>query len=180
MIGSRLTHQALSFLTGITVAVFMVMALVTMPRLEVLGGSPFFDARFSGYDKADVKALVGQLGQPGADFHRTIQHPIDSAFSALFFVTASGWLIVLSRRLPLPRFISLLPIAIALVGLLADRMENAAILNLLTMGTEKIDDEPVMTASISTMVKFACSLAVLAIVGIEALVVVMRRRDVSH
>ncbi|MGC4002189.1 MAG: hypothetical protein QM811_03185 [Pirellulales bacterium] len=47
----------LVFLTGATAAVFLVMALVTTPRLTQIVGMPLFGGRLEGYDTAALAVV---------------------------------------------------------------------------------------------------------------------------
>jgi hypothetical protein len=162
-------RHLLVFLTSITVAVFLVMTLVTMPRLEALGGSTFFDARLFGYDKTETKEIVGNLGAAGAEFYRYVQLPIDSAFAALFFITVSSWLVILAHMRRLLRFAAAFFIFIALVGMLADYLENTSVLEMIEIGSDRIDDELVMTGSFATVTKLICDIAVLATISVQGI-----------
>lgn len=159
MVESLWFRSSLYLVTGLTVAVWFSMLLVTMPHLEALtGGQKVFDMRPLGYTFEEARAILAGLGEAGRQYYRETQQGLDSVFPALVFMTVSGWQIVLARKLALsgirmPVWSVALLIAVNLAGAIADYSENGAVRQMLLVGPDALTADMVGRADPMTLAK---------------------------
>ena len=146
-------------LTAAAVAIYVVMAGVTLPHLASLaGGQPMFDLRLLGYDFAATQELLTRLGVDGAAYYENVQHRLDSAFPVLACLSLLYWLIAAGRRwqghgLPLGSAVLAAILATAVIGNAADLAENAAVSVMLAAGAKAVTPTMVHLASTFTLAK---------------------------
>lgn len=138
-------------LCGATLAVYLVMALWSLPTVSAgAGGLAPFDMRPGGYSEAEARSFLAALTPSASSFYRDVQHKLDLAYPALAALTL---FFAISALLPSSwgnwRFLAAAP---AIFVAIFDYLENHAVDALLLAGP---DATPAMIASASqwTMLK---------------------------
>ncbi|RRD57887.1 hypothetical protein EII20_05265 [Comamonadaceae bacterium OH2545_COT-014] len=154
----------LALLFVLTTAVYLLMLLVTVPRLRALaGGLPIVDM-LPWYEPAYIAELMARLGAQGRHDYLYRQMPLDMVYPGLFALTYAGLIAFWARALPWPQ----LRLAAALPPLAAlfDYLENAAMITLLgaypAMPGWAMQASPLFSAAKTALV----SLSLLACLGL--------------
>jgi hypothetical protein len=174
-------------LTAAAVAIYLVMAGVTLPHLaSLVGGEPMFDLRLLGYDFGTTQEILTRLGVDGAAYYENVQHRLDSAFPVLACLSLLYWLIASGRRwqgygLPLGSAVLAAILATAVIGNAADLAENAAVSAMLAAGPKVVTPAMVHTASTFTLAKgffstIAYAALIVLVVGPSVAGVLKRKR----
>lgn len=167
-------------LCGATLAVYLVMALWSLPIVSAgAGGLAPFDMRLGGYSEAEARTFLAALTPETSAFYRDVQHKLDLAYPALAALTL---FFAIAALLPAMwgtwRFVIAAP---AVFVAIFDYLENHAVARLLLAGP---DATPMMIAdasqwtvlkSLSTTVVASALLALLVWRGALALRQRMRR-----
>ncbi|MCB9994336.1 MAG: hypothetical protein H6873_11850 [Hyphomicrobiaceae bacterium] len=139
-------------LAGLTLALYLVMVLWSLPHLQALaGGQVVFDLRPAGYTYEQSVAIVTALGRDGADFYLGTQQFLDTIYPALMSLT-----LFVAIALLLPESINigrLIVPWIAFAGAAFDYSENAAVREMLITGPQAIDPAIAAFASQSSILK---------------------------
>ena len=149
-------------LLALTLAMFAFINLWSMPIIrDAAGGLEPFDLRPLGYTTKEAREFLAALLEPGLEHYLGTQRRLDQVFPALLAVTLSWtcW------RLYGAKYAIILS-GLALLGGFFDYQENIAVLDLLKLGADRIDEEVVSIASLFTILKFPPTLiVVVAILG---------------
>ena len=147
---------------GLTLAMFAVINLWSMPIIrDAAGGLAPFDLRPLGYTTKEAREFLAALLEPGLEQYLGTQRRLDQIFPALLAVMLSWtcW------RLFGVKY-ALIFNGLAVLGAFFDYQENIAVLDLLKLGADGIDEEVVSIASLFTILKFPPTLiVVLAIIA---------------
>ena len=156
-------------LFAVTMAIYALMVLWTLPGIAADAGSPAFDMRPAGYSHAEAQAFLGGLTDSGRSIYEGPQRVLDLAYPALLALVLS-WSAFWATHDRAPA-IGLAICALALLGMCADYAENAAVARMLTAGADGISEAQVGWAARFTLVKSgATTLAMVAL-----LLMVVRR-----
>lgn len=124
--------RGILFLFIITTTVYLIMLLVTIPKLMTFSnGEPIMDMMPGGYAAPYVADLLQSLGDEGRSYYLTKQLPLDFAYPGLFAITYSLIFIYFLRQINRHdtwwRLIALLPV----IAGLADYLENISIISMI-------------------------------------------------
>lgn len=158
----------ISFLTA--AAIYAVMAFWSVPILTAeADGLMMLDMRPLGYSPEEARAFLAALSDEGRVFYLTVQQRLDLVYPAVLatsFVSAFFWALSGQMRWGLS--------AVAVLGALADCLENFRVVGLLR--ADAVSDQMVEAASLATVLKSgAVSLCFVALV-VLALRAILRRR----
>jgi len=130
-----------------SLVVYLAMVFWTVPHLAALAdGQIMLDMRPFGYGHAEVQAYLEALGDTGRNFYLTVQHRLDLAYPALLGASFVTGFVILWRGA-----LRWTLIAAALLGAVADYIENAHVAALLR--ADDISEAAVQTASFWTQIK---------------------------
>ncbi|MCB1369192.1 MAG: hypothetical protein KDK00_15600, partial [Rhodobacteraceae bacterium] len=134
-------------LVAATLLLYGVMVLWSLPQVAAAaGGQVAFDMRPGGYTFAEAMAFLAALSEEGQAFYLGTQHRLDSAYPAMLaMVLALGGygLAGPDRRRWLARAIA----AAAIIGAVADYLENQAVVAMLEAGPAGLTADMVTAAS---------------------------------
>ncbi|VAW16875.1 hypothetical protein MNBD_ALPHA12-583 [hydrothermal vent metagenome] len=147
----------------LTLVNYLAMLLWSGPTLgSITGGLAIFDLRVTGYDLGEAKALLSALGNDGISFYLNVQQKLDLSFPALLALTIMLAIILLApARFGRWRYLLAL---VAIVGMVFDYMENAAVRLLLLAGPDNINQQIVAMASARSINKWTFTVIAIAIV----------------
>jgi hypothetical protein len=156
-------------LVAATVAVGLAMTFWTLPRIsDAAGGAAPFDLRPFGYSGDEARAFLSALTPEGRALYLGPQRMLDLFYpAALSALLALGlWRITRDR----PRAVRRGLVAVALLGGLADHLENALVAGLLHIDPAAVTDGAVAWASTATVAKsMLTAAAALALLGLAGL-----------
>lgn len=159
---SRVPLSLLWCVVAVTLAVYLVMVLWSLPRIaDWAGGLAPFDMRPLGYSPEEARAFLAALPEEGRAFYLNVQHRLDLAYPGLLALS----LVLAFRRLA-PGALGLALGIVAVTGAGFDYAENAAVTRLL--GADPTD-AALVSASRLTLAKSVC--ATLALSGLLILLV---------
>lgn len=140
-----------------TMTVYLVMLLVTIPRVEEFApDTALFDLSPAGYSFAEAVLLLDSLGPEGRDAYLFPQLALDFVYPGLFAVCYSLMLTwVFAKRFPSGSRIFYLAILPVFAGLF-DYVENLLIIRMI-MKFPDISEGSAAAASIATVLKSAFS-----------------------
>ncbi len=158
---------------AVMLGVYLVMVLWSLPLIAMdAGGLPAFDMRPTGYSYDEAQAFLAALSPDGRAFYLDVQQWLDTAYPALLGVTLVMAFGVLFRGV-----LRWAAIVFALAGAVFDYLENAAVAEMLRVGSEGVTPDMVATASRWTLLKSgAVTLAMLMLVAALAMLVWRRVR----
>lgn len=141
----------------ITMAVYLLMLLVTIPRVQSYApDATLFDLSPTGYTHSQALTLLEALGQAGRDAYLFPQLTLDFVYPGLFAICFSLMLVwVYSKRVQPQSNLWYLAMLPALGGLF-DYAENILIIRMLSSFPD-VTDGVVFTASAFTVLKSAFS-----------------------
>lgn len=160
------------FVFSLVLALLCVGAFwVMVPQLVI---EPWhFDLRAWGYDLADTRAYLAHLeGSAKLTAYLTIYRWIDFVFPVAVFGVLASTMWVVWRRATWA--IALLGVLMALGYLVADYVENAAVLEMLLAGSVDVTLDQVITASSATQGKWVAIFASLGLIGLGLVVGLFR------
>ncbi|MGH1331321.1 MAG: hypothetical protein ACRBBK_10600 [Paracoccaceae bacterium] len=166
---ARLRIRAYWALFSAMLGVYLTMILWSLPRIARDAGAPVFDLRSSRYDYEDARSFLSNLSDEGRDFYLNVQQSLDMIYPALFGIIVAWSLLWAGKGFP--RWILRIAVAFALVSMVADYAENAAVRGMLLAGAEGIDPAQVASASARTMLKFSTA----TVAGIGLILLLARR-----
>lgn len=154
-------------LFAVTMAVYLSMLGLTLPRLQTLaGGLAVPDVMAGGYSRAYLAQWMSRLGEAGRHFYLWRQLPLDMLYPALFSATYSTLLAFLLRQTGRAAGCWKALLALPLAAGVLDYLENALLIALLRQYAGPSADLPAAqaaAASALTVGKSACgSLTLLA------------------
>ncbi len=131
---------------AITMGIYATMLFWSLPIItNYSSGLLPFDLRPNGYDFNEAKALLLALSNEGIDFYQNIQLKLDTIYPALMAIS-----LILAYRLLAPaklgRWRALL-YPFAIFAAIFDYFENYSINKMLTLGSDKITPELVLSAN---------------------------------
>lgn len=144
-----MSRWAYLLLTALTLAVYFVMVLWTLPTIAVAAdGALPFDLRPWGYTPEEAAAFLNTLSEAGRSLYSDVQLRLDTVYPPLLAV----WICASAARL-FPRAVVWAIGLVAVGGMAADLAENAAVAQLL----EGFDADTAQRAARWTMVKSAAT-----------------------
>lgn len=141
-------------LVAVTLGFYLAILTWSLPfiRQEAGGLSPF-DISPAGYSYEQARAFLSALSPEGLARYRGAQSHLDAIYPALLFAVFAIGMWHLSEGLW--KIVPIALIAVAVIGMFADTMENSAVRALLDAGPEAITPEMVAQASFLTVLKSA-------------------------
>lgn len=160
-------------LAAVTVSVYLVMVLWTLPTIAAdAGGLAPFDMRLGGYDVEEAKTFLSALGPQGTAFYGDVQHRLDILFPGLIAATL---FFALAALLPVQSASTRVVLALAILPVaLFDWLENHAVATLLAAGAQGVTERMVATAS-----RWSVAKAIVSTVAYSALLVLLVRRGLQ-
>lgn len=141
-----------------TLVAWLMMNLVTVPRIEALAGDlRLLDMRFTGYSFAEAHDFIEAMGDEGAALYLGAQFWLDMIFPPLL----GAVLFIVYRRL-FTGWLRLIAGAGALAYVVVDVFENLTIAALLRTGADTLTPEMVAAAHLWTVAKWSLALIGLA------------------
>ncbi|MDR9483847.1 MAG: hypothetical protein RI566_01620 [Sediminimonas sp.] len=159
---------------ALTLINYLAMLLWTLPALiEAAGGLRPFDLRPLGYDLSQTRGYLGALPGQARDLYLTAQHWLDTTYPALLALSLilALHLLLGARGVWLARAGSV----VAVLGAVADYVENAAVAALLRAGAEGVTQGMVAWASAWTVAKSAATGAVMTVALAAAIAALWHR-----
>lgn len=155
-------------------AVYATMLLWTLPTISAAaGGLAPFDMRPLGYSFEQARAFLAALTEEGRKLYLDVQHRLDLVYPLLLAATLVLGCLLLTSSMPL-RWLVIAP---ALLGMVFDYLENAAVADMLTAGHQQLTAELVAEASRWTLLKsLATTVAMLLVLALLLWRVFARRR----
>lgn len=155
----KATGRNVLLLFVLTMAVYLLMLLVTIPRVQSYAPeTALFDLSPTGYTHSQALHLLQSLGHAGRDTYLFPQLALDFVYPGLFAICFSLMLIwVYSKRVQSDSkflYLAILPV----LGGLFDYVENILIIRMITHFPE-VTKELVSAASSFTLLKSAFSTA---------------------
>ena len=150
---SRATGRTVLVLFAATMTVYLVMLLVTIPRVEEFApDAALFDLSPAGYSYPEAMLLLDSLGPEGRDAYLFPQLALDFVYPGLFAVCYSLMLTwVFAKRFPPGSRIFYLAILPAFAGLF-DYVENLLIIRMIAV-FPGVSEGLVLVASSATTAK---------------------------
>jgi len=170
----RTLKPAFWIVFALTLVNYLAMLLYSTPILDKMSGSlAIFDLRLTGYDLAQAKALLSALGDDGISFYLNVQQMLDFTFPALLGLTLMLAIILLApARFGRWRYALAL---VAIVGMVFDYMENAAVRLMLLSGPDDINQQIVAMASGRSVNKAIFTAIAMAITAVFLLLAVRKK-----
>lgn len=169
-----MSRRALAFwvLVAATAAVWGAMVFWTLPQIAAdAGGLRPFDMRPFGYSEAEARAFLLALGPEGRALYSGPQRLLDAVFPALQAATFGVAILYLSRGFPARGRLGL--VALPVMAMVADWLENALVAAMLDQPAEAVPAGLIAQASAVTFAKSALvtasSLTLLGLLGLRAL-----------
>lgn len=152
-------------LVALTLANYFAMVLWSLPVVsEAAGGLVPFDMRPSGYSFDEAYAFLAAITPEGSAFYQGTQHLLDIAYPTFLAAVLAIALWRLAKNFPV--WVRYILVALPIIGSGADHFENAAVSNMLQVGSVGLTEEMVAAASRWTLIKSGMtSIAMLALVG---------------
>lgn len=166
-------------LVAATGAIYAAMALWSLPQIAgEAGGLMPFDLRPFGYTETEAREFMHRLSDDGRAFYLSVQRRLDLAFPALLAATLA-WT---AFRLPPPgwRAVRWVLVGAAIVGMVADYLENAAVAAMLSAAPEAVTAEQIAAASRWTLLKSlgaTVAMSLGAVLLVQALVARIKTRQ---
>lgn len=161
-----------------TQAIYLVMVLVTLPRLAALaGGLHPFDLMPRGYDYSHAQDFLAAIGAGGRRYYLSRQIPLDLIYPAMFMITYSGIWLWLYEKSGLTSGFTRVFAGLPVIAALADYLENTLIVAMLVkfpaLSAALVDYASLatVTKSVATagyFIALACLLAVTVFWRIKA------------
>ncbi|ASP20572.1 hypothetical protein ANTHELSMS3_01886 [Antarctobacter heliothermus] len=149
-----MSRRVYLLLTVVTLSVYFVMVLWTLPKIAAAAGGLLpFDLRPWGYTPEEAAALLSALSEAGRTLYSDVQLRLDTVYPPLLAV----WICASAARL-FPRSVVWAIGLVAVVGMAADLAENAAVARLL----DGFDAQTAQRAARWTLVKSAATTVALA------------------
>jgi hypothetical protein len=155
-------------------AVYAVMLFWTLPTIAAAaGGLAPFDMRPFGYSFEEARAFLAALPEYGRLLYRHIQLFLDLLYPALLAAT----LILATILLTVPGWLRRLLIALAVLGMVFDYLENISIARMLDAGPNGLTETLAAEASRWTILKSGfTTVSIAAVIVLLAVWFVMRLR----
>ena len=158
-----------------TMAVYLLMLLVTIPRVQSYAAdSALFDLSPGGYSHADAMTLLQSLGDAGREAYLFPQLALDFVYPGLFAICFSLMLIwVYSPRIqaqPKLGYLALLPV----FGGLFDYLENVLIIRMISTFPD-VSEGLVSAASGFTLLKSGFSTVSFLLLGLGFVLMLKNR-----
>lgn len=143
-------------------ATWLAMNLWTTPKIEAMsGGLRLLDMRFTGYSYAEARDFVSAIGEGGVALYLGPQLWLDMIFPPLL-----GTVLFFCYRWLFPGRVGVMIGTLSLTFVLADYLENLALLTILRAGANAMTPEMATMANLWTITKWS-----LAFIGLLALVI---------
>lgn len=110
----------------VAAAIYLLMIIVTLARIETVSGLVPFDMRPFGYGPADASALLDALGPDGRAYYLSRQIPLDTLYPAMLALTLIAMIRWFGRSAPHSGFVRL-GIMLSVGAALFDYAENIGI-----------------------------------------------------
>lgn len=153
-------------LVAATLALYLTMILWSLPVIQAAAnGLTPFDMRPTGYSFAEAHEFLTALSDTGLRFYQQVQHRLDAAYPVMAAVVLVIALWRLSNTWPLV----LRPVAVtfAIVGGVADALENSAVAAMLQVGPDGLTPELVADAHQWTLIKSAAMTVALLVLLVQ-------------
>lgn len=161
-------------LFGITMAVYALMLLFSIPKVhQFAGGMRLPDMMPEGYDFEYIMNLFSALGDNGRSMYLSLQLPIDMIYPALFAICYSLMLAYFLKKLRKEHSLLLVLCFLPFVAGVADYFENIGIIYMLkqfpdlTEQTVDIVSGFSVIKSTATSIYFAVLILMLVVLGVQ-------------
>lgn len=176
---SKASGKNVLFLFILTMAVYLLMLLVTIPRVQSFAPDlALFDLSPAGYTHAHALTLLESLGHDGRDAYLFPQLALDFVYPGLFAICFSVMLIWIYSKRVGPDSWSLNLAVLPALGGLFDYIENILIIRMITIFPD-LSKGWVAAASFATLLKSAFSTVSFLLLILGFILLLKRRPDAS-
>jgi hypothetical protein len=149
-------------LFALCLAVYLAIVLWSLPFIAgAAGGLTPFDLRPTGYGFADAKAFLTALSPEGLARYAGAQRLLDLLYPPLLALVLAIPLWLFSARLP--GAVRLALVALTVLGMLFDLLENYRVAGMLAAGPDRVTADMVAAASRATVIKSAATGAAMVV-----------------
>ena len=158
-----------------TQVIYLIMVLVTLPRLGLLaGGLQPFDLMPRGYGFAHARDFLSAIGSEGRRFYLTRQIPLDLVYPAMFMISyCSIWLWLQEKTGSKSRLAGFF-VALPVIAAVTDYLENTLIVAMLVK-FPALSEAMVAFASLATITKSVATAGYFAALSLFLVLALYRR-----